>query len=243
MDAEKKYVTHIMDIGLIRKKILGYLLNFKDIICIASTCWHLDQIINNEKIITYIFYEKWKINIEFRCICNNLRNLDVHEESKFEDYTFVKSVFLTNCEENKYEKSNRDIPICNNTVEISFIFQLLALRIEFLIRSLFNKFENFFCNKNAVDEIMRQLSNKNNATIHFKYFDVLDISLVTGRFLVIFTFAMKYGVKVTLCEETLLKLRYRYIYDALRIRNCSIEQCVRYCLGNLIFYIFVHMIV
>uniref|UniRef100_A0A0N5BVB2 F-box domain-containing protein n=1 Tax=Strongyloides papillosus TaxID=174720 RepID=A0A0N5BVB2_STREA len=322
MDAKKKSFINIMEVGLVRKKILGYLPNFKDIFCLASTCWHLNQIINNEKIIRNILFERRALNMEFGCIgirtSDSLRYIDVEEESKFIDYGFIERDDYFRGEVNRNEQSNRDILICNNTVEISFynreskVFErnrvsyikklaqhynmrlkerkeLTTLRIHHqdfntfismyfphtlpylhhenintiiipisylstsistnngFLNNLFDGFpklykieihimhsrvniEDFFRNKDAVDEIMKQLSKKNNATIHFQYFDLH--CFLTECFLLFFTFAMKYGIKVTLCDETLYRLEYRYIYDALRVYNCPIQQCVTYCVGK-----------
>uniref|UniRef100_A0A0N5BVA8 Aminotran_1_2 domain-containing protein n=1 Tax=Strongyloides papillosus TaxID=174720 RepID=A0A0N5BVA8_STREA len=125
MDARKISLINIMEVSLIRKKILEYIPSFKDIICLASTCLDLNQIIKNEKItrgVTFEFYDK--IDIIFAKTDDIIRyigeHIDFEEESKFEDCAFLENFSFINSGGNNDEKLNIDRFVCDNTVRISF---------------------------------------------------------------------------------------------------------------------------
>uniref|UniRef100_A0A0K0EYY5 F-box domain-containing protein n=1 Tax=Strongyloides venezuelensis TaxID=75913 RepID=A0A0K0EYY5_STRVS len=114
-----------MEVSLIRKKILDYIPSFKDILCIASTCSKLNQIIMNAKIsrdIIFEFYEE--INIKFAKIDDIIRyigdHIDFEEESTFEDCAFLENFSFNNSRGNEKENLKRDIFFCDNIVKISF---------------------------------------------------------------------------------------------------------------------------
>uniref|UniRef100_A0A0N5BVA9 F-box domain-containing protein n=1 Tax=Strongyloides papillosus TaxID=174720 RepID=A0A0N5BVA9_STREA len=126
MDAEEISFINIMEISLIRRKILEYIPSFKDITCLASTCWELNKIIKNVKITRDLhFYFNDKIDIAFAKIDDIVRltegHIDVQEESKFEDCAFMEKFNFRNNGGQKDEKLNIDKFICDNTVRISLL--------------------------------------------------------------------------------------------------------------------------
>uniref|UniRef100_A0A0N5BVB1 F-box domain-containing protein n=1 Tax=Strongyloides papillosus TaxID=174720 RepID=A0A0N5BVB1_STREA len=320
MDSGEVSFINIMEISLIRKKILEYLSNFKDINCLASTCWKLNQIINNEKITRSIDYDFGQINIRYVNIDDEKKLIDVEEQYKLGSYAFIKQLYLSGKEIIESEEYNKKRFNCNDTVEISFrrnvnlspnvlksvpfirklakqydinceerknltilklqdvgcntssFFLLHVLpylhhenmntiifpirffsndvkRYKDLLNGIFDGFPRLYkleidlslkkgyyggCSmeKSAVDEVMKQLSKKKDATVHFTFFGD-RYSRTTDYFLVFFEISMKYGVKVTLCEETLLQLEKHKISSVLKLHNCSIEHCVTHFIGRI----------
>uniref|UniRef100_A0A0N5BVA6 F-box domain-containing protein n=1 Tax=Strongyloides papillosus TaxID=174720 RepID=A0A0N5BVA6_STREA len=318
MDTKKISFINIMEVGLVRKKILGYLPNFKDIYCIASTCWELNQFITNEKITRNILYDYCQFNIKLVKINDKREFINVQEDSKFEGYVFENLDVLFAFKTKESEQYRRKRFICNDTVEIAFLteeredfrqkyvpfikklaqkykinfeerkdltilklhdknynnssirllhvlpylyhenintiiipinyFSTFINKYNGLLNNLFNgfpklyklefhisfcyiKIRNLIFNKDAIGEILRQLSKKNNATVHFKYFDDFDdISLVIKCFLLFLEFAMKYGIKITIDDETLRVLKFHNIPNILKRYNYSIEQHVTTCM-------------
>uniref|UniRef100_A0A0K0EYY0 TIR domain-containing protein n=1 Tax=Strongyloides venezuelensis TaxID=75913 RepID=A0A0K0EYY0_STRVS len=125
MGAMEISFINIMEVSLIRKKILDYIPSFKDIYCIASTCCGLNQIIKNEKVtrkITFEFFDK--IDVIFAKIDDVIRyigeHIDFEEESIFQDCAFLENFNFNDSGENEEEKLNGDIFVCDNIVKISF---------------------------------------------------------------------------------------------------------------------------
>uniref|UniRef100_A0A0K0EYX7 RNA methyltransferase n=1 Tax=Strongyloides venezuelensis TaxID=75913 RepID=A0A0K0EYX7_STRVS len=87
--------------------------------------------------------------------------------------------------------------------------------------------------ESIVDEIMRQLSKKKDATIHLDCNDDNLFSCTNDYFLVLFKISMKYGIKITMDEITLLLLKKLDISNILKYLNYPIEQCVTHCIGKI----------
>uniref|UniRef100_A0A0N5BVA7 F-box domain-containing protein n=1 Tax=Strongyloides papillosus TaxID=174720 RepID=A0A0N5BVA7_STREA len=315
MDAEEISFMNIMEVGLVRKKIFEYLPSFKNIRHLASTCWKLNQIIKNEKITKNLFYDCGEITIRFTMIDAIRDFTDVQEESKFEDYAFIKTDHLYSNVIIKNENFDRDRFISGNTVGISFsnavgrlssekyipfimklaqqyninyeerkdltclqlsdetfsqgcsvllkvlpylhhenintikipmtFFPTNSYKYDGLLNGIFDRFPKLYrlgidlsggsifvsdlsLNKDAIYDIMGQLSRKKNATIHF-YYKNDDHYYYINNFSVFFESAMKHGINVTMDESTLLRMEERGISDILKHHNYSIEQHVTTC--------------